>query len=307
MRKYFINFLGIFLGGIFLVSGFGKLVNINGFVKLIDSYGLHIISFLAPAIAISEITIGILFILYIKLKSTAKYGALMIFIFTVAYLYGFITRGIQDCGCFGSVDYIQSSPIIVLLRNVAILSLLAIVIKYSSNHSLTKWKSAIVVPVILFSIFLSGLTFNKPISLMHKQTSIAIDTIKVKSILIDRFVDTKIINNTYLLYVFSFDCKHCWNSIENVLAYKESEVVDTIISFAYGDAASKEQFERYFGDRIKPIIIPLDTIKLITGFVPIAYIYRDGSIIKQFKGEIPSPFIYINNNQNTGISRKTFK
>lgn len=298
MKKGIVKILEIFLGGVFLVSGFGKLINIKGFVELIDSYGLYFISFLAPVIVIIEIALGILLMLSLKQKTVAKYSILMICIFTFAYLYGFNVKGIQDCGCFGSVDNIQTSPLIVLLRNGAILILLLFIIKHSTNSTSNNWKATIFVSVMVLSIFLSGFTYYKPISMPDRQFSTEIDTVRIKSILINRYINDTIADKTYLFFVFTFGCKHCWNSIENVLAYRENGIVDTVISVAYGDSVSRRKFEGYFGQRIKPIIIPLDTLKFLTATVPIAYVYKNGLIIKHIKGEIPSPFVFLEDNNN---------
>ena len=76
----------IALGGVFMVSGYGKMTNTAGFGELISSYGLDWFSILAPAITLAELALGCCLILRIAIRRSLLVTIAMLIVFTVAFL-----------------------------------------------------------------------------------------------------------------------------------------------------------------------------------------------------------------------------
>ncbi|WP_419214068.1 BT_3928 family protein [Maribacter sp. X9] len=132
--KYLVGFVRIFVGVLFIISGFIKLNDPVGFSFKLEEYfsqGVLDLPFLTPyALAISilvviiEVMVGVMLILGYKRKITVWTLIAMIVFFTFLTFYSAYFNKVTDCGCFG--DAIKLTPWESFTKDVVLLVLILI-------------------------------------------------------------------------------------------------------------------------------------------------------------------------------------
>ena len=158
------------------------------------------------------------------MKLTASIGTAALILFTLIYLYGIYFRDIKDCGCFGRITLLNTSPTIVLARNTILMYLMVAIMVKCENKSV---HSIPVYLVILcfecMAAFFSGHTYQ------HISSYNRITPVNLAESKLNRFITTSP-DSTYLIFAFSYTCPHCLNSIENLKEYEKSKTVDKVMN-----------------------------------------------------------------------------
>ncbi len=133
--KYLVGVVRIFVGILFIISGFIKLNDPVGFSFKLEEYfsqGVLDLPFLTPfALAISilvvivEVMVGVMLILGYKRKITVWTLIAMIVFFTFLTFYSAYFNKVTDCGCFG--DAIKLTPWESFTKDVVLLVLILII------------------------------------------------------------------------------------------------------------------------------------------------------------------------------------
>jgi uncharacterized membrane protein YphA (DoxX/SURF4 family) len=133
--KYLVGVIRIFVGILFIISGFIKLNDPVGFSFKLEEYfsqGVLDLPFLTPyALAISilvvvvEVMVGVMLILGYKRKITIWTLLAMIVFFTFLTFYSAYFNKVTDCGCFG--DAIKLTPWESFTKDVVLLILILII------------------------------------------------------------------------------------------------------------------------------------------------------------------------------------
>lgn len=133
--KYIVNIIRIFVGVLFIISGFIKLNDPLGFSYKLEEYFsadvLNIPFFEPYALAISifvvivEVVLGVFLILGYKKKFTIWSLFLMIVFFTFLTFYSAYFDKVKDCGCFG--DALKLTPWESFTKDVVLLFLILII------------------------------------------------------------------------------------------------------------------------------------------------------------------------------------
>lgn len=133
--KYLVGVVRIFVGILFIISGFIKLNDPVGFSFKLEEYfsqGVLDLPFLTPyALAISilvvvvEVMVGVMLILGYKRKITVWTLLAMIIFFTFLTFYSAYFNKVTDCGCFG--DAIKLTPWESFTKDVVLLILILII------------------------------------------------------------------------------------------------------------------------------------------------------------------------------------
>ncbi|MDF4221569.1 DoxX family protein [Maribacter sp. M208] len=133
--KYLVGVVRIFVGVLFIISGFIKLNDPVGFSFKLEEYfsqGVLDLPFLTPfALAISilvviaEVMVGVMLILGYKRKITIWTLIAMIVFFTFLTFYSAYFNKVTDCGCFG--DAIKLTPWESFTKDVVLLVLILII------------------------------------------------------------------------------------------------------------------------------------------------------------------------------------
>ncbi|WP_299531563.1 BT_3928 family protein [Ulvibacterium sp.] len=132
--KYLVGFSRIFVGVLFIISGFIKLNDPVGFSFKLEEYfsqGVLNLPFLEPyALAISifvvifEVLLGVMLLVGFRVKFTVWSLLLMIVFFTFLTFYSAYFNKVTDCGCFG--DAIKLTPWESFLKDILLLALIIV-------------------------------------------------------------------------------------------------------------------------------------------------------------------------------------
>lgn len=157
--KYLVGVVRIFVGILFIISGFIKLNDPVGFSFKLEEYfsqGVLDLPFLTPfALAISilvvivEVMVGVMLILGYKRKITIWTLIAMIVFFTFLTFYSAYFNKVTDCGCFG--DAIKLTPWESFTKDVVLLVLILII--YSGRkYIIPLVKPKILMPLLMLSL-----------------------------------------------------------------------------------------------------------------------------------------------------------
>jgi len=161
--KYLVGFSRIFVGILFIISGFIKLNDPVGFSFKLEEYfssGVLDLPFFEPhALTISilvvvfEVLVGVLLIIGFRTKFTVWALLVMIVGFTFLTFYSAYFNKVTDCGCFG--DAIKLTPWESFTKDIILLIL--IVILFIGRKFITPFFSEKVNRIILIvSLLISG-------------------------------------------------------------------------------------------------------------------------------------------------------
>ena len=157
------TFSRIFLGLVFIFSGFVKGIDPLGTTYRIEDYfiaygtewALPFVLFLSIFLCTLEFVLGVTLVFNIKLKQISWILFLMMAFFTILTLYDAIYNPVPDCGCFG--DAIKLSNWATFYKNVFLMVFVLIVFinrkKIKSPLSGFYGYSIILIATILFSWF----------------------------------------------------------------------------------------------------------------------------------------------------------
>lgn len=236
--------LSIILGIFFSVSAYGKLFDAVGFAELIASYGFDYLSFLSPVFIALEVAVGISLILDFKTKYFALVSAGLLTLFTLAFAYGYFVNGIEDCGCFGSIDELKTNPVISFIRNFILIGLALFIWKKNDDVVVTKFKIGIVTIVTLAGTFLSFHSYlAEPASVKEIKNS-KITNSGLQHPILKNYIDTHP-DSTYMVILIGYGCPHCHNNAPNVAGYLEEGVVDRVVALGYQPEGTNYKAEWY--------------------------------------------------------------
>jgi len=102
--KRILNFFSVTIGALFIISGIGKAIDTAGFSNLIYQYGLGYLMVLSPLIVLFEILIGLFLVLLINPKRYSLISLVLLVIFTISFAFAHFKNGINDCGCYGTMQ-----------------------------------------------------------------------------------------------------------------------------------------------------------------------------------------------------------
>ena len=279
------------VGIVFLVSGFGKIFDVTDFAILIDSYGLGWASNLAPLIVIAEIVTGLLLIFMVQLHRVSIFAILMLSLFTIAYGYGYWMNGVENCGCFGTISKIKTPFWFVFLRNSFLIYFMVETFRQTTFEPyLIKWKPTVIQFSILVVTFISGLTFYPSVPASPKEFENDLINKPISYFApMNEFLSS---DSSYAIFVFSYSCSHCWNSIENLKQYEKLTEIDKVIGITSEDKTNSILFQNEFDPQFPIYIISTLFIESIVKGYPTTFYVKNGFIRNIFEGELPCSLNY---------------
>ncbi len=288
MKMKWLNPYSFLVGLLFVVSALAKACDAAAFAETIVRYGFPRFSFLSPLIIVVEFLLGCLLIFRVKLRYTVPLAFGMVLFFTLMYSYAQVFKGIEDCGCFGKFQALNTNPLLLYIRNAVLLLLLLLAyLKRKKYESLSpEIRRLVLVPVLVGAGVLSffvGYTYQEPDS--YKTTRIAL-----QDSVLSEFVETSP-DSTYLVFAFSYVCPHCLNSIGNLKECARFPIADRVIGLALGDSVMENRFFRKVFEPNFEIHNHKNELLRLTEKFPRAYYIRHDSIVLQISGELPCPFI----------------
>lgn len=282
------NLFSIIVGIVFIISGFSKSLDATTFAKTINLYEIANLWFLSPVIIIFEIFLGLSLLLKIQLKRISFISIIFLAGLTLTYIYGWLFKDITDCGCFGHINILNSSPIFTLVRN-AILIYLCVDLYLSNGKEVIDSKTYInicfIIAICIVS-FISGYTLEE-VSYKYKKDK---KYVAVKDLSIGSHISTSA-DSTYLVFAFSYSCSHCMNSIENLKQYEKSGVVDKVIALTVNNDEKSEEFKKLYEPNFEiKHIEKKDFIKISNSF-PRSFFIENDTLQFTLSGELPSAYV----------------
>jgi uncharacterized membrane protein YphA (DoxX/SURF4 family) len=276
-------------GLIFLISGMAKALDMAAFSSIITRYGVGNLQFIGPLIVFAETSVGLLLVFQVWQKWAAFGGAALVTGFTVIYAYGLVFKGVEDCGCFGNISVLNTSPVLTFFRNTILFYLLIATWRKGENKSnLNKWIIFISLIFMYLIAFISGYTYriagkNAKSNAYHAQA--------IENSVLNEFITTSQ-DSTYLVFAFTYSCPHCLNSIANLNGYESSGVVDKVIALAMSDSIAEQAFKKAFDPNFVIKNHSKAALLRLTNNFPTSYYIRNDSIITEFSGQLPCPPIF---------------
>jgi uncharacterized membrane protein YphA (DoxX/SURF4 family) len=277
----------------FLLSGFGKMLDTNQFYNLIVSYGFSSLAVTAPFIILVEISIGLGLLLGIQTRKISIVAGLALVTFTGFYIYAYFVHGITDCGCFGRIKIIEMSPLAVCIRNVLLLGITVFIFIFPSQNVCRYFhiKIAACFLIMLISSFITGYTFRGEFlkkSKIHPLYGKSIQETALSQL------DTFSSDSTYLVYIFSYRCETCWNYMENLKQYYHSPLFDRLIVFAAGEDTNKE-FENLFKPEFEIKSVDEEILFSLTPISPTLLYIQQDTVKHIIQGSLPSIYLFEKN------------
>ncbi|MBK7979691.1 MAG: DoxX family membrane protein [Ignavibacteriae bacterium] len=133
--NYIIAITRLYLAVYFILSGLGKINNLEYFANSIEYYRLFplvLINILAITIPWIELISGSLLLLGVFVKENSIIIATLLFLFTIAVFSAVIRNLNIDCGCHGTVDG-QKVGLLKIIENVFLFILALVSIKFPSQ------------------------------------------------------------------------------------------------------------------------------------------------------------------------------
>ena len=299
MKQKIFFWFSVIIGLVFLISGIGKVVNTTDFGNLIVQYGLGWFQVLAPLIAIVEIAVGLCLILKIIPRIMGLISVCLLLIFTTAFTYGYLTAGVTDCGCFGTIKVFPDNVAFVYARNIVLLVLslfVGVCYPESIDKKTDESKMTILVGVLLPAIFVAGLTYRIPDS-SHSSLTDSLINKHVKDTPLHQYFQT-VSDSSYLAFFYTYTCPHCWNSLENLKKFESSGFVDNVFTFAivntdFSDSSdAKKAFLENLGCLKTIELVRDDFVRSFIKSVPTSFYVRNDTIKAVIEGTVPHPFIF---------------
>ena len=280
------NIFRLFVGIVIVVSAVAKATDTAVFADLLGKYGFLGLGYLAPAIILAELLLGLLLVFDIKPRAVAAITIGLIGAFSAVFAYGLIHLGIRDCGCFGPLSILNNTPWFTLTRNGLLIALLIPTILLPETKAKPTQGTITFIAVIISAVmFLCGFTFRGAECLQREKTSFAPTAIS------DQLQEIAGCHpdSSYLIYAFSYECPFCLNSVGNVNQYVTMHAVDRVMGIAVADEEAAERFYRLFD--IEFPIQEISDIRMLrlTGTLPTAWLIRGDSVRAIFHGQVPSP------------------
>lgn len=281
--KYASQFIGIIL----LISSFAKASDTAYFAQIIAKYGWMFLQYTAPFIIFIELILGLLLIFQQRVRWTSLFCLIFICVLTIIYSYGLFFNKLTDCGCFGHIVLFNNSPTFLYIRNFILCALSFLCYRYGDNHSIIGNGKLGIVFILNIGIilFMSGYTAH--FESISSKKHLHIQSLNENPL--SNFISVSN-DSTYMVFLFSFTCPHCLNSIGNVEQYQRFGLVDKIIGLAPEDNKSERLFRSVFSPTFDIYTFPIDTIMQLSSSFPKAFYIRNDSIISVYEGQIPSAY-----------------
>mgnify|MGYP001774363439 CR=1 FL=1 len=162
MSVNLVSGLRILIGLVFVVSGFGKILDIDNFAEIVRAYDLlpdSLVFHFSLLLSCVEILFGMMFILKVWVKTASFVLLFLSIFFFFVLIYGVYFVGVEECGCFGRFfDF--GSGILNLLKTFVLTSLILLYVLLEKMYDfkfLVKFFSLFaLILVLIFSIDLRG-------------------------------------------------------------------------------------------------------------------------------------------------------
>ncbi len=289
----------IFLGIVFFVSGYSKLIEINKFTVQIYSYGIigekSILPWIALGVVLLELSLAVMLTFGIKYRKTLHtFVFLLLIFFSGLILYGWLFHNLQDCGCFGKIEM---GPGPSLGKNFILIALTLICLTgvkkmgtSNTNFYFTNLKLVVLLIVLISAFFMGYSKLKIETSAQSKQNLSPFDSLLHMKFEIDgKTYDFS--KGEYLIALLSFGCEHCIEEASKLNNYLLIESFPSLIALCLEETSEERED---FISKVKPEFPiyslgnkPLFFLSLIDKEPPRLIHIRDGKVLKIWDYNLP--------------------
>lgn len=284
---YFVPIVGV----IFLLSGFLKATDSAAFADLMSQYGAEWFGYLAPAIILGEIVLGLALVFRVYVRPVTWITIAFVVGVTIVFAYGLLFRGITDCGCFGQLKMFNSHPWFTFTRNAILVLLLIVSLVYPpKSNKLSLSVLAFSMVTIGIAAYLCGFSLHGAQILKAQSSPFepkALQETVLPEFLIENTGITLSSDSTYLVFAFSYTCPYCRNSIGNVEQYEHMNYVDRTIGLAMGERKDSIHFVDLFHPDFE--IHGVSKLPRLVSNLPTSFIIRHDTLVNVIPGIAISP------------------
>ncbi|MDR0754343.1 MAG: hypothetical protein LBF04_03030 [Prevotellaceae bacterium] len=288
--------LSIVVGTVFLVSGIGKSLAANDFSQIFAQYGFGGLKFLAPFIIVFEVFLGLFLFLSFKLKRTSLIAFCFVTGLSAIYLYGYLFADITDCGCFGYFSFLNLPPVFTFIRNFILICLLLYIFLNSDNSygAMDKKEIAVVVCILCAVSFVTGYTCTEHNSGETQYITKGEHANKdVENSIFNEFL-TLSKDSSYFVFVFSYSCPHCYNSVENLKEYEQSGIADRVIGLSFtADTSAMNKFYEIFNPNFQIKNYHHRQLFRLTNRFPVSYYISNNKVQMEIRGILPCWYVLL--------------
>jgi uncharacterized membrane protein YphA (DoxX/SURF4 family) len=289
MRKS-LQILSLLAGIVFLISGIGKSVAVYEFSQILAQYEFDVLRFFAPLVIVVEIVLGLLLFFNAWLKQTSLLALCFVAVLSLGYFYGYFFVNITDCGCFGYFSFLNLPPLFTFIRNFVLMGILLLIFLKSNNLRKSPDKNEILIMgcILCAVCFITGYTF---VEQKLDSTQYIAKEERIENSVLSEFLTTSK-DSTYLVFVFSYSCPHCYNSIENLKQYERLGVADKVLALSFTmDSTTMERFNDIFTPDFQIKNYPSKQLFRLSNQFPVSYYIQNNTIKFEIRGLLPCGYI----------------
>ncbi len=286
---YYIQLLiKIVIGVIFSISAILKLISIDKFEIYIFSYqffNLYLSFFVARLIIITELFIGVGFLLNVCNKFFNILYIIVLLSFTGFLIYATsIGRG-DNCHCFG--ELMNLNPLHSIIKNI-ILILLIIPIRNIKPFKIKKEILIIFITAVASALTVFIISPPDNIYNIFNKNPKNLNREEFSNIIRDSAALAPLNKGVKIVGIYSTECEYCKITSEKIafLSKYYSIPNETIFNIFWG-ASSEQTIKDFYKSTFSPsysysIIDLLTFMKMTNGVMPIVLIVKDGVVINEF-------------------------
>lgn len=222
--------------------------------------------------------------------------------FTGIIIYGWLFKGLKDCGCFGS--FIKMSPFTSIIKNLILIAMTIVAMIGAKRNAIpepvamtypSRFKTAFIAFCPLLLIGSLGWNYiGKPAKPLSPEI-----TVQASASADDRpFSEFKVQDDSqnmldlgkdrYLVAFLSDSCNHCQETVSELNEFPKKIDGVPVIGLILGEEDTLRQFREQFLPKFPTALMePLKFFEFIGDAPPRFYLVQDGKPIKHWDDQLP--------------------
>jgi uncharacterized membrane protein YphA (DoxX/SURF4 family) len=285
----------IIVGLVFIASAVLKAADVNAFIVQIARYGVMVMAFqagVALLVLLAETGLGMLLVLGVMRRFAILFSFLMLVFFTVVVFYGWLSLGMDDCGCMGLV---KMHPAVSIVKNVVLIALVlvanrSLIAERRAERPPRSWRRRFArLGLVLVALAVAvGITAYATKQVEPVQAGIMGAKPFATFVFKEGGQTYDLSKGEYFVAVVSLKCPHCRASVAPMNEMRKREGFPTVVALTKGQ---QSRLDRWL-EQTKPefpvhLVSVQDFYRLIGFAIPRFALVRDGSPVKVWDGHLP--------------------
>lgn len=284
------------LGLLFLLSAVIKAFDINPFIVQLSRYGvitLFLQTFVGLAvIGVETIVAFLLFMGPRHRRLVLGFTCALLLAFTGVVLYGWLIRGLDDCGCLGAL---KMHPALSLLRNLVMLGMAWVawkgrpaIVAATRRPLLRRVALGLAKALVVFGAA-GGVLAYAVMGVERVQPEIMGETPFAAFVFEDAGRHVDLGKGDHFVALLSTTCRHCLHAVKPLNDLDALGDLPDVVALCKGTEKQFERFKSLSQPRFPARLVGYRAFYQLLGMGPPRYVYvRDGKALKIWDGAIPS-------------------